>query len=133
MDGFSEAWQRYAPVLRAWTDLAMSDAELSAQGHAAAGGVARTLAGRIAEAGPQPGIDPNAAAEAVVAMVDRFHYLRQFAGEPVDAGALDTLTTMVHRALFGGGIPPLASLGGNGPTRLSSKKPRAGGGAKKKS
>ncbi|HUY21161.1 MAG TPA: TetR/AcrR family transcriptional regulator [Acidimicrobiales bacterium] len=106
MERFSEAWQRYAPVLRAWTDLVMSDKELSAQAHAAAGGVASTLAKRIAEAGPQPGIDPNAAAEAVVAMVDRFHYLRQFAGEPVDASALDTLTTMVHRALFAGGTPP---------------------------
>jgi len=106
MGRFSDAWQRYAPVLRAWTDLVMSDTELSAQAHAAAGGVASTLARRIDEAGPHPGIDADAAAEAVVAMVDRFHYLRQFAGEPVDAGALDTLTTMVHRALFGGGYPP---------------------------
>jgi AcrR family transcriptional regulator len=109
MGRFSEAWQRYAPVLRAWTDLVMSDTELSAQAHAAAGGVASTLASRIAEAGPLRGIDPNAAAEAVVAMVDRFHQLRQFSGEPVDAAALDTLTTMVHRALFGGGDPPVSS------------------------
>jgi AcrR family transcriptional regulator len=107
MERFSEAWQRYAPVLRAWTDLVMSDTELTAQAHAAASGVASTLAHRIDQAGPHPGIDPNAAAEAVVAMVDRFHYLRQFAGEPVDADALDTLTTMVHRALFGGGNPPV--------------------------
>jgi AcrR family transcriptional regulator len=133
MEGFSEAWQRYAPVLRAWTDLAMSDAELSAQGHAAAGGVARTLASRIAETGPQPGIDPNAAAEAVVAMVDRFHYLRQFAGEPVDASALDTLTTMVHRALFGGGAPPPESLARDRPPAVPAKKPRASTGTKKKS
>src|SRR6202047_251845 len=90
MERFSEAWRRYAPVLSAWTDLVMSDTELGAQGHAAAGGVARTLAARIDGAGPHPGIDPNAAAEAVVAMVDRFHQLRQFAGEPVDASALDT-------------------------------------------
>jgi len=107
MGRFSEAWQRYAPVLRAWTDLVMSDTVLSAQAHAAAGGVANTLARRIDQAGPHPGIDPNAAAEAVVAMVDRFHYLRQFAGEPIDDAALDTLTTMVHRALFGGGDPPV--------------------------
>ena len=80
MESFSTAWQRYAPVLRAWTDLLMSDAELNAQAQAAAGGVASTLARRIAQAGPQAGIDPNTAAEAVVAMVDRFHYLRQFAG-----------------------------------------------------
>jgi AcrR family transcriptional regulator len=103
---FSEAWQRYAPVLRAWTDLVMSDTELSAQAHAAAGGVARALAGRVLESGHGGGIDPNAAAEAVVAMLDRFHQLRLFAGEPVDAGALDSLTTMVHRGLFGGGDPP---------------------------
>ncbi len=102
MGQFSEAWQRYAPVLRAWTDLVMSDTELSAQAHAAAGGVARSLAMRIAESGPPAGIDPNAAAEAVVAMIDRFHQLRQFSGEPIDEDALDTLTTMVHRALFAG-------------------------------
>ena len=108
MEQFSDAWQRYAPILRAWTDLVMSDTELTEQAHAAAGGVARTLARRIDEAGPQPGIDANAAAEAVVAMVDRFHYLRQFAGEPIDAAAIDTLTTMVHRALFGGHQAPVA-------------------------
>jgi AcrR family transcriptional regulator len=112
MERFSEAWQRYAPVLRAWTDLIVTDTELSAQARAAAGGVASTLAKRIDEAGPHPGIDPTAAAEAVVAMVDRFHYLRQFAGEPVDDTALDTLTTMVHRALFDGGVPPVAAVDG---------------------
>jgi len=126
MEQFSETWQRYAPVLRAWSDLAMSDAELSAQGHAAAGAVAQTLASRIAESGPQPGIDPNAAAEAVVAMVDRFHYLRQFAGEPIDASALDTLTTMVHRALFGGGTPPARLLGLSAGSTAPSKKGGSG-------
>jgi hypothetical protein len=45
------------------------------------------------------------AAEALVAMVDRFHHLREFAGRPVDTVALDTLTTMVHRGLFGGSGP----------------------------
>jgi AcrR family transcriptional regulator len=130
MGQFSDTWQRYAPVLRAWSDLAMSDPELSAQGHAAAGAVAQTLASRIAESGPQPGIDPNAAAEAVVAMVDRFHYLRQFAGEPVDASALDTLTTMVHRALFGGGAPPAQFLADGAATAGLPKKARSANGAK---
>ncbi len=117
MERFSVAWQRYAPVLRAWTDLVVSDTELSAQAHVAAGGVARALAARIDGAGPNPGIDANAASEAVVAMVDRFHQLRQFAREPVDASALDTLTTLVHRGLFGGGPPPehvLSSTAGDG-------------------
>ncbi|MGH9016428.1 MAG: TetR/AcrR family transcriptional regulator [Acidimicrobiales bacterium] len=131
MDHFSVAWQRYAPVLRAWTDLAMSDVELSAQGHAAAGAVADTLTNRIAERGHQPGIDPTAAAEAVVAMVDRFHYLREFTGKPVDDVALDTLTTMVHRALFGGGSPPADFLAG-GRSAGGTKKARAGTGNKAK-
>jgi AcrR family transcriptional regulator len=106
MEQFSAAWRRYAPVLRAWTDLVLSDAVLSEQAQSAASGVASTLARRIDEAGPLPGIDPHAASEAVIAMVDRFHYLREFAGEPIDVTAIDTLTTMVHRALFGGGDPP---------------------------
>jgi AcrR family transcriptional regulator len=132
MEQFSDAWQRYAPVLRAWTDLAMSDVELSAQGHAASGAVAQTLSARIAETGPQPGIDPKAAADAVVAMVDRFHYLRQFAGEPVDASALDTLTTMVHRALFGGGTPPEQYLAGGSAAAAGPKKGRTANGARPK-
>ena len=33
-------------------------------------------------------------------MLDRFHYLREFMGKPVDDVALDTLTTMLYRALF---------------------------------
>lgn len=106
IERFSEAWKRYAPVIRAWTDLVMSDAQLSEQARVAAGGVESTLARRIAEAGPLPGIEPSTGAEAVVAMVDRFHYLRQFAGEPIDSSALDTLATIVHRGLFGGGDPP---------------------------
>jgi AcrR family transcriptional regulator len=111
MERFSEAWQRYAPVLRAWTDLVMSDPELTEQAHVAASGVASTLANRIAQAGPLPGIEPATAAEAVVAMVDRFHYLRQFAGEPIDESALDTLATIVHSALFAGAGRPSASDG----------------------
>jgi len=122
IEQFSEAWKRYAPVLRAWTDLVMSDAQLSEQGHAAAGGVANTLAARIAEAGPLPGIEPATAAEAVVAMVDRFHYLRQFAGEPIDASALDTLATIVHRGLFGGGDPPETASVPRRPARPAAKK-----------
>jgi AcrR family transcriptional regulator len=111
MERFSEAWQRYAPVLRAWTDLVMSDPQLTEQAHVAASGVASTLANRIAQAGPLPGIEPATAAEAVVAMVDRFHYLRQFAGEPIDESALDTLATIVHSALFAGAGRPSASDG----------------------
>lgn len=106
MEQVSKAWQRYAPVLAAWTDVVVTDAQMAEQAHLAAGGAMGTLADRMVKAGPLPGIDPTAAAEAVIAMVDRFHYLRQFADEPIDDTALDTLTTIVHRGLFGGGDPP---------------------------
>jgi AcrR family transcriptional regulator len=45
---------------------------------------------------------PQAAGMAVLAMLDRFHYLREFVGQPVDDIAIDTMTTMVYRALFDG-------------------------------
>jgi hypothetical protein len=37
---------------------------------------------------------------AVLGMLDGFHGLRDFVGQPVDDAALDTLATMIHRALF---------------------------------
>jgi AcrR family transcriptional regulator len=101
IERFSSAWLRYAPVLRAWTDLVISDPELSTQAVEAVGNVISTLVRRLEDAGPQPGIDPVAGAEAVVAMLDRFHYLRQFSREPIDDAALDTLTTLIYRGLFG--------------------------------
>ncbi len=47
-------------------------------------------------------LDREAAGMAVLAMLDRFHYLREFVGRPVDEAAIDTMTTMVYRALFDG-------------------------------
>jgi hypothetical protein len=46
------------------------------------------------------GLDPQTAGLAVMAMLDRFHYMREFVGQPVDEVALDTLATMIHRSLF---------------------------------
>ena len=65
------------------------------------------LARRIAAAG-QAGddVDPDVAGLAVLAMLDRFNYLRDFLGLPVDDNAIDTLTTMVHRSLFAGDGAP---------------------------
>ncbi len=45
-------------------------------------------------------LDPHTAGLAVVAMLDRFHTMSEFVGQPVDEVALDTLATMVHRSLF---------------------------------
>ena len=45
-------------------------------------------------------IDARTAGMAVLAMLDRFHAMREFVGQTVDDVALDTLATMITRSLF---------------------------------
>jgi AcrR family transcriptional regulator len=97
---YSGLWRRYAPLMRAWTDLATIDAELGAQMRKTVELMSRAMAARIGANNPHLDVDRQAAGIAILAMIDRFHYLREFTGDPVDDAALDTLTTIVHRALF---------------------------------
>jgi len=97
---YSSLWVRYAPLLRAWTDLASIDPDLGDQVRQIVATMSGALSSQIASAQPVEGVDADAAGMAVLAMLDRFHYLREFVGRPVDNGALDTLTTIIHRALF---------------------------------
>jgi AcrR family transcriptional regulator len=101
---YSSLWCRYAPLLRAWTDLAAIDPELGVQIRQTVTAISSALAARISSAPGNSEIAPEAAGMAVLAMLDRFHYLREFVGQPVDEAGLDTLTTIVHRALFEGVI-----------------------------
>ena len=99
---YSALWVRYAPLVRAWTDLAAIDPDLGVQIRQSVTSMSSALARQV-RAGPLAGdVDHDAAGMAVLAMIDRFHYLREFVGQPVDEAALDTLATMVHRALFDG-------------------------------
>ena len=83
---YSELWTRYAPLFRAWTDLATIDP-----------GINRTdvirntftvmssaLSKQIGPDSSGHSIDPDAAGLATLAMLDRFHYLREFVGQPID-------------------------------------------------
>ena len=101
MQAYSDLWKRYAPLFRAWTDLATIDRDLL-QNHPQHASSMMSDALDRADRPDSSGhsIDPRAAGLAVVAMLDRFHYMREFIGQPVDDVALDTLTTMVYRALF---------------------------------
>jgi AcrR family transcriptional regulator len=98
---YSALWVRYAPLLRAWTDLGSVDPELGAQVRDTVSAMAGALSGRIAAVPHDDPVDADVAGLAVLAMLDRFHYLREFMGERVDDDCLDTLTTIVHRAVFG--------------------------------
>jgi AcrR family transcriptional regulator len=102
VSAYSELWLRNAPLFRAWTDLATIDPELIAIIRQTFTVMSDALAQQIGPDSSGHLMDTEAAGMAVLAMLDRFHYLREFVGRPVDDAAIDTMTTMVHRALFDG-------------------------------
>jgi AcrR family transcriptional regulator len=99
---YSAMWIRNAPLFRAWTDLATIDPELVDVIRQTFKVMSDALAQQIGPDGSGHIIDAEAAGMATLAMLDRFHYLREFVGQPVDDIALDTITTMIYRALFDG-------------------------------
>jgi AcrR family transcriptional regulator len=100
---YSALWIRYAPLFRAWTDLATIDPDLIDVIRQTFTMMSSALAQQIGPDSSGHIIDPEAAGLATLAMLDRFHYLREFVGQPVDEVALETMTTMIYRALFDGG------------------------------
>ena len=97
---YSELWTRYAPLFRSWTDLATIDPELIDVIRHTFTVMSGALSNHIGPDSSGHIIDPDAAGMATLAMLDRFHYLREFVGRPIDDVALETITTMVYRALF---------------------------------
>jgi AcrR family transcriptional regulator len=97
---YSELWTRYAPLFRTWTDLATIDPELVDVIRHTFTAMSGALTRQIGPDSSGHLIDPDAAGMATLAMLDRFHYLREFVGQPIDDVALETMTTMVYRALF---------------------------------
>jgi len=95
---FSELWQRYAPLFRAWTDLTGIDPELVAIMRDTFNAMAGALAKQIWPDSSGHFMDPDVAGMATLAMLDRFHYFLEFVGRPIDDAALETMTTMVYRA-----------------------------------
>ena len=97
---YSELWTRNAPLFRSWTDLATIDPELIDVIRQTFTVMSGALSNQIGPDSSGHIIDPEAAGMATLAMLDRFHYLREFVGQPIDDVALETMTTMVYRALF---------------------------------
>ena len=97
---YSALWTRYAPLFRAWTDLATIDPDLVDAIRATFTAMSGALATQVVSDSSGHIIDPDAAGLAALAMLDRFHYLREFLGQPIDEVALERITTMVYRALF---------------------------------
>jgi AcrR family transcriptional regulator len=99
---YSALWIRYAPLFRVWTDVSTIDPELVDVIRQTFKVMSEALAQQIGPDRSGHIIDAEAAGMATLAMLDRFHYLREFLGQPVDDIALETITTMVYRALFDG-------------------------------
>jgi AcrR family transcriptional regulator len=97
---YSDLWIRYAAVFRAWTDLVRIDPDLANMLRKTFTVMSDALARQISSVDSDHGIDPQTAAMAILAMLDRFHDVREFVHQPMDDVALDTLATMVFRALF---------------------------------
>ncbi|HEY1650322.1 MAG TPA: TetR/AcrR family transcriptional regulator [Acidimicrobiales bacterium] len=97
---FSNLWQSYAPIFRAWTDLATIDPELVEIMRETFTAMSQALSKQIHPDSAGHVIDPDVAGMATLAMLDRFHYFLEFSGKPIDEVALGTMTTMVYRAFL---------------------------------
>jgi AcrR family transcriptional regulator len=95
---FADLYDHYGPVIRTWTEAEIDSSEAGRLGTDVLGELATTLADR---ARPGKGVNPQLAALAVVAMVERSNYFvvsGQVAANRDEL--LDTLAGVVHRALF---------------------------------
>lgn len=101
LESFTGVYERFAPIIGAWTEAETAEDEAGRIGTDLLGGFTATLARRIVTSSAS-GLDPNVAALALLAMIERSHYYVHAGmlggrGE----GVLDTLTDVTHEALFG--------------------------------
>lgn len=99
LEQFADLYEHYGPVIRAWTEAEIGDSDFGRLGNDVLTGFARALADRIREL-DRADIDPDVAALALVAMIERFNYYVLARQVQVSRDAmLDTLTRVVHAGL----------------------------------
>ena len=100
---FSDLYVHYGPVIRAWTEAEVEGDYVGRMGEQVLATVATALVGRITDANNGTDFDPQVAALATVAMVERLHYYllsRQL--DVPRADVLDTVAAVLHVGVFGG-------------------------------
>jgi AcrR family transcriptional regulator len=103
LDRFYELYLHYHPVIRAWMEQEVGNLDLGRIGAGVLGTFTATLVDRVSEIDPPPVDDPETAALAMVAMVERFSYYSVIQVVPLDRDVmLDTVATILHIGLFGG-------------------------------
>jgi AcrR family transcriptional regulator len=99
---FVEVYEHYGPVIRAWTEAEIGGSEFGRLGTDVLTEFSRVLTGRIRRSS-SPDVNPQIAALAVVAMIERFNYYVLSRQVNVSRDEmLDTLATVTHAGLFGG-------------------------------
>jgi AcrR family transcriptional regulator len=102
LEHFTELYERYGAVIRAWTEAEIGGSEFGRLGTDVFTEFARVLANRVRDISPE--LDPVVAALAFATMIERFNYYVITRQVDVDRDAmLDTLAAVTHAALFGGG------------------------------
>jgi AcrR family transcriptional regulator len=100
---FSDLYVHYGPVIRAWTEAEVEGEDVGRMGEQLLASVAGTLIERIDEANGNGSFDPQIAALATVAMIERLHYYLLSRQLDVDRDdLLDTLAAVLHVGVFGG-------------------------------
>jgi AcrR family transcriptional regulator len=100
---FGEVYRHYGPDIRTWTEAEFAGGAAGRMGTDLLTQVTVALARRIANSPTATAVDPQIAATAFLAMIERFNYYvlsRQIDFAADDA--LDTIATLAHQGLFGG-------------------------------
>jgi AcrR family transcriptional regulator len=100
---FTDIYQHYGPVIRAWTEAETDGSEFGRIGTNVLNAFARTLVARTGESAGADGLDPQVAALAMVAMIERLNYYLLSRQLGIDRDEmLDTTASIIHVGLFGG-------------------------------
>jgi AcrR family transcriptional regulator len=101
LDDFADLYERYAPVIRAWTEAEIGGNEVGRLGTDLMAELARALSLRIRAVVRD--VNPQIAALALVAMIERLNYYVLTEQVRIKRTAmLDTLATVTHAGVFGG-------------------------------
>jgi AcrR family transcriptional regulator len=99
---FLSTYRRYGPVIRAWMEDQVADAEIDRLGVKAFTTIGARLGQRMREAGAVTADNEAAAAGALMAMLERSSYALASRRLVLDDDAvLDTLAHIIHRGFFG--------------------------------
>jgi AcrR family transcriptional regulator len=101
LERFASIHSHYGPVIRAWTEAEIDTSEFGRIGADVLAGFAGAITDRIRDI-PAVRDNPEAAALALVAMIERFNYYvlaRQVSAD--DDTTIDTLAEIAYAALFG--------------------------------